>query len=155
MKPSITEYSTAKVFTRYRIEAARNLRIEEYHGKILLDDLRSMASAVTSDPAWSADHHGLIDFSAASLALSANDVMRLGLILRREDYQSIGWLVFAAGTSSNFGTIRMLGRWAKNQERIRIFSSRPEAETWIERNGCSYPFRAPAPPAAGPCRISA
>lgn len=123
----------------YRIDPAQRLRVEEYQGRIGLEELRSVAEAVVEDPSWSREHHGLIDFSAAHLDLTANDVLRLALLLRQDDFRTNGWLVFAVGDSSSFGTIRMLGHWARNTDRSRIFRSREEAETWLQLNADHVP----------------
>ena len=156
MKSPISEYAPAQPSTHYWIEAERQLRIEEYRGEVMLEDLRSMATAITSDPAWSPYYHALMDFTAANLILGTNEAMRLGLMFRQESYQSTGWLVFAAGNSTNFGNIRMLGRWSKNLDRFRIFDTRRDAESWINRNACTHPFRAPTTPLPGASqRISA
>lgn len=98
-----------------------------------------MAEAVIEDPSWSREHHGLIDFSAAHLDLTANDVLRLALLLRQDEYRTNGWLVFAVGDSSSFGTVRMLGHWARNTDRSRIFRTRQEAEAWLELNADHIP----------------
>ena len=137
------------VSTRYWIESGKKLRIEEYRGPIELDDWRSMASAIASDPCYSPDHNGLIDFTAASLRLSTNDVMRMGLLMRRTDFLSNGWQVFVVGSSADFGIIRMLGRWARNEERLRIFNQRNEADAWLLRHSNIHPFRVPAIPTPG------
>ena len=78
--------------------------------------------------------HGLIDFSAADLVLSANDVLRLALVLRHEQFRTSGWLAYVATNSTTYGIIRMLGYWSRNTERMRIFPSRSEAEAWLELN---------------------
>ncbi len=67
-----------------RIDPARGLRIEEYQGKVGLGDMRSIVSAMAWDPCWSPDHQGLVDFSEAELEMSANDMLRLALMLRQE-----------------------------------------------------------------------
>ena len=110
------------------------MRIEEYQGKVGLSDLKDVISAMASDPCWAPDYHGLIDFSGAELDLSANDVLRLALVLRHEANRSRGWLAFVAINSTTYGIVRMLAYWSKNTERLRIFQSREEAETWLERN---------------------
>lgn len=124
---------------RYRIDPARRLRVEEYQGWISLEQLRGNVAAMVEDPEWSADLHGLIDFSRASLDLTANDVIRLGLILRRDDYHSNGWLAFAVGDSATYGLVRMLSHWARTTDRTRIFLGRAEAERWVIRNADHVP----------------
>lgn len=124
---------------RYRIDPSQRLRIEEYQGRIGLEELRSVAEAVVEDPGWSRGHHGLIDFSDAHLDLTANDVLRFALQLRQEDYRTDGWLVFAVGDSSSFGTVRMLNHWSRNTDRSRIFRTREEAEAWLELNADHIP----------------
>ena len=118
----------------YRIDTQRRLRIEEYQGKVGLPDLKAMIASMASDPCWSPEYHGLVDFSEAEVDLSANDVLRLALVLRTEVNRTHGWLVFVASNSTAYGTVRMLGYWSRNTERMRIFENRQEAERWLERN---------------------
>ncbi|MBK1881554.1 hypothetical protein JIN85_03950 [Luteolibacter pohnpeiensis] len=156
MKPFIPKYPDGDISTRYWIESGKNLRIEEYHGPIALSDWRTMTSAITSDPAFSPDHHGLMDFTRASLQMSTNDVIRMGLLMRRQDYLSNGWQLFVVNSSADFGNIRMLSRWARNENRLKIFNRRCDADAWFHRNGSSYPFCVQASPASfGAKRISA
>ncbi len=91
-----------------------------------------------SDPAWSSDHHTLIDLSEAELDLSANDVLRLALLLRRDEFRSKGWQVFVV-PPHGYGTIRMLGYWMRANERSRIFSKKADAEEWLAKNAASPP----------------
>ncbi len=134
MKLLTTDYPSLGTVGRYRIDSERRMRIEEYQGKTVLGDLKSNIAAMASDPCWSADFHGLIDFSEAQLELAANDVLRLALVLRHESNRSRGWLAFVATNSTTHGIIRMLGYWSRNTDRLRIFQSRSEAEAWLERN---------------------
>ncbi len=139
MKLLSTDYSFAEKESNYRIEADRRLRTEEYFGKVRLEDLRAMTSAMASDPCWSPNHHALVDFTQADLELSSNDVLRMALIMRQERNRSNGWLVFAVSTPVAYGIVRMLGYWSRNTERIRIFQSRKEAETWLARHRTETP----------------
>ena len=134
MKFLTTDYSPPVAIGRYRIDSDRRMRIEEYQGSVGLADLKSIISAMASDPSWSADFHGLIDFSQSKLELTANDVLRLALVLRQEEYRSRGWLAFVATNSTTYGVVRLLGYWSRNTDRMRIFESREEAEVWLERN---------------------
>jgi hypothetical protein len=124
------------------------MRVEEYRGKVGLSDLRSVVSAMVSDPCWSPEHHGLVDLSEAELELSANDVLRLALMLRQEENRSHGWLVFAVPNSVAYGVVRMLGYWSRNTDRFRIFQSRSEAEAWLEKNRDQPPLAFRETPAA-------
>lgn len=144
MKFLTTDYPSQETAGRYRIESDRRMRIEEYQGKVGLADLKSMNAAMVSDPCWSPDDHGLVDFSEAELDLSANDVLRLALVMRQEEYRTRGWLVFVAASSTVYGLVRMLGYWSRNTGRMRIFDSRAEAERWLEHNQDQVPpnFRA-------------
>lgn len=141
MKFSLTDYAYPASVGSYRIDARRGIRIEEYQGKVGLGDVKDIVRAVVSDPDWSPDLHGLVDFTKAELELSANDVLRLALMLRQQQNRSRGWMVFAVSNSVAFGVVRMLGYWARSTDRFRIFSSREEAENWLERH------RDHAPPA--------
>ena len=130
----------------YRIETHRGMRVEEYHGKVTLSDLRSMLGAMASDPCWSPDHHGLIDFAHAELELSANDVLRMALMLRQDAYRTHGWQVFVVSSSVAYGVVRMLGYWSRSTERFRIFHSRDDADRWLQRHRHETPlgFRKPS-----------
>lgn len=139
MKFLTTDNPSSANVGSYRIDAGKRVRIEEYRGKVGLADLRSMVTAMASDPCWSPEFHGLVDFSGAELQLSANDVLRLALTLRHEDHRSRGWMVFAVGNSVAYGIVRMLGYWSRNTDRFRIFHSRDEAESWLECNAMRMP----------------
>ncbi|MBC7980645.1 MAG: hypothetical protein H7Y36_08805 [Armatimonadetes bacterium] len=134
MKFLTSDYSSLGTVGHYRIDSDRRMRIEEYQGKVGLADMKSVISAMASDPCWSPDFHGLVDFSGANLDLSANDVLRLALILRHDGNRSHGWMAFVAPNSTIYGIVRMLGYWSRNTERLRIFPSRTEAESWLIRN---------------------
>lgn len=134
MKFSTTDISSEASGGRYRIDTERGLRVEEYQGKVGLEDLRTMVTTMSSDPCWSPDLHGLVDFCNAELEMSSNDVLRLALTLRQEVNRSRGWLVFAVNSSVAYGIVRMLGYWSRNTDRFRIFQSRQDAERWLERH---------------------
>lgn len=134
MKFLTTDYPSEGTVGHYRIDSDRRMRIEEYQGKVGLADLKSIIAAMVSDPCWSPDFSGLIDFSDAELDMSSNDVLRLALVLRNGENRSYGWLVFVTDNSTVYGIVRMLGYWARNSERQRIFDNRAEAELWLERN---------------------
>lgn len=134
MKLLTTDYSSPATGGSYRIDSGRRMRIEEYQGNIVLADLKAVISSMASDPSWSPDFHGLVDFSEAQLELSANDVLRLALVLRHEGNRSRGWMAFVATNTTTYGIVRMLGYWSRNTERLRIFQSRDEAERWLELN---------------------
>jgi hypothetical protein len=134
MKLLTTDYSFPENGGRYRIDSERRMRIEEYQGNVGLSDLKSVIVSMSSDPSWSPDFHGLVDFSGASLELSANDVLRLALVLRHEENRSTGWMAFVATDTTTYGIVRMLGYWSRSTERLRIFQSRQEAERWLELN---------------------
>jgi hypothetical protein len=134
MKFSLTDYAYPSSVGSYRIDSRRGMRIEEYQGKVGLADMKDIVRAVVSDPDWSPDLHALVDFTKAELELSANDVLRLALMLRQQQNRSRGWMVFAVSNSVSFGVVRMLGYWARSTDRFRIFSSREEAENWLERH---------------------
>ncbi len=140
MNYSLTDNSATVSAGRYRFDISRRLRIEEYFGKVELDDLKSIISAMVSDPSWSPEFNGLVDFTGAELDLSANDVLRLALMLRQEQNRSHGWLVFVVGNSVAYGVVRMLGYWSRNTDRFRIFQNREEAEAWLDRRISGAPL---------------
>lgn len=128
------------VASSYRIDQDRNTRIEEYHGKVRLEEMRSMATAMVSDPGWSPDQHGLTDLTHAELEMSSNDVLRMALTLRQETHRTRGWMVFAVTDPVAFGVVRMLGYWSRATDRIRILPSRARAEAWLARHRHVSPF---------------
>lgn len=134
MKFSTSDYPYPASAGRYRIDIARKLRIEEYSGKVELADLKSIVSAMVSDPDWSPEYNGLVDFTAAELEMGSNEILRLALMLRQKQNRSHGWLVFVVGNSVTYGVVRMLGYWSRNTDRFRIFQSRREAEAWLDDN---------------------
>lgn len=134
MKFSLTDYAYPASAGSYCIDVRRGIRIEEYQGKVGLADIKEIVRAVVADPDWSPDLNGLVDFTKAELELSANDVLRLALMMRQRQNRSRGWVVFAVSNSAAFGVVRMLGYWARSTDRFRIFSSREEAEAWLERH---------------------
>ena len=91
MKFLTTDISSHASAGCYRIDVERGLCIEEYRGKVGLEELRSMVTAMASDPCWSPEHHGLVDLSDAQLEMSSNDVLRLALTLRQQGNRSRGW----------------------------------------------------------------
>ena len=145
MQFSTSDYPSPVSSSGYRIDTHRGMRVEEYHGKVTLSDLRSMLAAMASDPCWSPDHHGLVDLAQAELELSANDVLRMALMLRQDAYRSHGWQVYVVASSVAYGVVRMLGYWSRNTDRFRIFQSRDEADRWLQRHGHESPlgFREP------------
>ncbi|MEO8617580.1 MAG: hypothetical protein ABI600_20790 [Luteolibacter sp.] len=134
MKLLTTDYPSPGTVNHYRIDSEQRRWVEEYQGKVGLMDLKAMVAAMASDPCWSANLHGLIDFSDVELDLSANDILRLALVLKHEEHRTRGWLVYVANNSTVFGIVRMLSYWSRNSERLRIFNTREEAETWLEHN---------------------
>lgn len=139
MKLLLADYPLSGIVGHYWIDSTRRMRIEQYHGKVGLVDLKHNLTAMASDPCWAPDFNGLVDFTTAELDLSSNDILRLALMYRQDRLRSSGWLVFVATNSTVFGIVRMLGYWSRNTDRMRIFKSRSEAEIWLERNRYHVP----------------
>jgi hypothetical protein len=131
MKLQTLEYQDFLINGGYWIDEARGLRIEEYHGRIGLRLLRNTALAMSEDANWSSSFHGLMDLRDARLELSANDVIRLGLLMRLPTQRTSGWLVYVVADDATHGLVRMLGHWSRTTGRQRIFRSRREAENWL------------------------
>ena len=134
MKLLTTDYPAPGTVNHYRIDSEQGRWIEEYQGNVGLNDLKAMIGAMASDPCWSSNLHGLIDFSDVELDLSANDILRLALVLKHEQHRTRGWLVYVVNNSTVFGIVRMLSYWSRNSDRLRIFNTREEAETWLDVN---------------------
>lgn len=139
MKLLTSDYSSLGTGGRYQIDTDRRLWIEEYHGKTELDDVKSVMSSLMSESSWSPGFHGIVDFTDAELDLSANDILRLALVLRHDPNRSRGWLAYVAPSSTSYGVVRMLGYWSRATERLRIFQTRSEAEAWLELHANQAP----------------
>jgi len=110
------------------------MHIEEYTGKVGLEDLRGLASVMADDPDCLESNNRLVDLSGADLELSSDEVLRYALILRSGKGRADGWHAFAVKDAAAFSMVRMLSYWARVSDRCRIFSSRAEAESWLEVN---------------------
>lgn len=143
MKSLLTDYPVTGPACRYLTDENRKLHIEEYAGRIVLDDLRDVAAMVASDPACGATVHRLIDLSDARLDLTSDEVLRYALLMRKESHRAGGWNVFAVSDATSFSIVRMFSQWARTSERSRFFSSREEAERWLDRNVGSAACDAP------------
>lgn len=126
--------SCQDVVGSYWIDTDRRLRIEKYHGRTRLEDLKAVQFGMAADPGWCPDFHGLIDFSEAKLSLSVNEILRLALVMRHGVSRSNGWLAYVVTSSTTHGMVRMLGHWARTTDRMKIFQTRAEAEVWLARN---------------------
>jgi hypothetical protein len=134
MKSLLTDYPVTAPMCRYLTDESRKLHIEEYAGRIGLEDLKDVAAMVSSDTMCSGTIHRLIDLSDARLDLTSDEVLRYALLMRRENLRTEGWCVFAVGDAATFSIARMFSHWARTSERSRFFSSREEAERWLNRN---------------------
>ena len=129
-KPTLSESLSV-----YRIHPELGMRVEEYRGRVSLEDVKGLTRAMANDPRWSPDLNGLVDLTGATLDFSADDVLRLALMWREDAYRSRGWLAYGVSTSAVFGVVRMLGYWSRTTERSRIFTRREEAEEWLREQG--------------------
>ncbi|MFT4175108.1 MAG: hypothetical protein QM627_00495 [Luteolibacter sp.] len=134
MKLAFRETHASEALCHYHIDVARRLRTETYQGRVGLEEMRSMAQCMVSDPLWSMEHHSLIDLRAADLELTANEILRLALLQRQDAHYSKGWRAYVATTSTTFGVVRMLTRWARTSERSLFFRTLAEAENWLNAN---------------------
>lgn len=141
MKLHTFEYQEFLINGGYWIDAERRLRIEEYHGRTGLWSLRATAQAMAQDADWSGSFHGLTDLRDATLELSANEVIRLGLLMRQPSLRTSGWLAYVVADGATHGVVRMLGYWSRTAERQRIFRSRREAESWLAGQRLRVPAR--------------
>ncbi|MES2476290.1 MAG: hypothetical protein V4640_10950 [Verrucomicrobiota bacterium] len=123
------------------IDANRRLWIAEHRGKTGLRDLRETLLGMVHDVAWSSGYHGLTDLRDATLELSVNEVIRLGLLMRQPQLRTQGWLIYVVADETAHGVMRMLGHWSRTAERQRIFRSRQEAEKWLDGQRHRVPLR--------------
>lgn len=141
MKLHNIEYQAFLINGGSWIDAGRRLRIEVYHGLTGLRVLRESVLAMAEDTAWPRSFHGLTDLRDATLDLSANDVIRLGLLMRQPAHLTSGWLVYVVADEVTHGVVRMLGHWSRTAGRQRIFRSRREAECWLDAQRLRVPAR--------------
>lgn len=121
------------------IDTSRRSRVEEFHGQVGLQELRENLLAMAEYPGGDPTYHGLADFSTAELDLTANEVIRLGLLMRQKTHQTSGWLTYVTNDTGTRSMIRMLGYWSRTTERQRIFRTRMEAENWLRLNRYQLP----------------
>lgn len=118
----------------YWIDNDRRLRIEKYHGKTRLADLKAVQARMAADPHWCGNYHGLIDFSEADLDITTNEILRLALLTRHGASRSSGWLAYVVTDSTTHGVVRMLSHWMRSNARMRMFRTRADAEVWLAWN---------------------
>ena len=141
MKLNIAKYQEFLINGGLWIDAERGLRIEVHHGRTGLRELRDMALGVAGDLEWSRPFHQLTDLRDAAVEMSANDVIRLGLMMRQPAHRTSGWLVYVISDEATHGMVRMLGHWSRTADRQRIFRNWLDAETWLERQCHRAPAR--------------
>lgn len=133
MIPILTSSIPPRASHRYHVETERSMLIEEYEGRVGLENLRDAASAIAADPAQKGNHR-LVDLTKAELSLSSDEVLRCALLWRSDKSRPGGWHAFAVNDSAAFSAVRMLSYWARVSDRCRIFPNREDAERWLVLN---------------------
>ncbi len=141
MKLLNPDYSLSEAPAQYRVDSNRRVCIQEFHGPTNFDSFKSIHAAMTSDMRWSDDFHNLVDLSHAQLDVPSSDILRLSLLMRREENPPQGWLVYVAPGSTAHSMVRMLAYWAWTNARTKIFKTRDEAEHWLTRHCDQAPAR--------------
>lgn len=96
-------------------------------GRVTLPEMGEYVQALWADPEWKSDYNGLIDFSAATIDFSEQEVLTLTRAMRTDPRCSLGRWAFVVSRASDFGKLRMIDR-DDHHAIIRVFFDRPSAE---------------------------
>lgn len=100
-------------------------------GRVTLPDIGAHIHSIWSDPAWKKDYNGIIDFSAATIDLSENEIQGLTRAMATDPRCSFGRWAFVVSTAADFAKLRKVDPAADLRSTLRIFFDRPAAEAWL------------------------
>ena len=100
-------------------------------GSVTLAELGTHIQSVWSDPGWKAEYNGIIDFSAAKIDLSDQEVTVLTHSMSTDPRCSFGRWALVVSTATDFAKLRKFDPDADLRSTIRIFFDRRTAEDWL------------------------
>jgi hypothetical protein len=103
-------------------------------GGVTLLDFAAFVQKLWSDPQWSAEYDGLMDFSEATIEMTVEDLQKLVTFMLRDARCSLARWAFVVRTAETFGWLRKLDALSQQQSTIRIFFSRADADAWLHQS---------------------
>ena len=112
---------------RYRLHPERKFVDVTFEGPVTLSDLGALIESVWRDSEWTPEFNGLLDFSAASLEFSEQDILGLTRMMRTDPRCSMGTWVFVVSRAADFGKLRKIDH-DEQKATIRVYFDRKSAE---------------------------
>ena len=100
-------------------------------GSVTLLDLADFIQTAWEDPGWKAEYDGIMDFSAATIELSDEELQKLLRSMLGDARCSLARWAFVVRTADTFGWLRKVDKLSGQPPTLRIFFSRGEAERWF------------------------
>ena len=118
----------------YRILADRGYVAITLEGRVTLPELGAHIQTVWSDPAWHPAFNGIIDCTAAAVAISEQELQDLTKEMVKDPRCSLSKWALVVSTAADFGKFRKVDQVADVRSTIHIFFDRRLAEDWILRS---------------------
>jgi hypothetical protein len=116
---------------RYKIHPDKEYLESWVEGRVTPSDYWEHAQQVWSDPDWSADIGGLIDFTQPKFEFSDAELRELMEAMLADSRCSLARWAFVATTADTFALMRKVDQLSDQQSTLRIFFSRADAEAWL------------------------
>ncbi len=114
----------------------KNRLIYTLSGDVDYDALITITRALHSDPEYSPELNGILDFTNCNLILSFDEMSRFVEWLSTNENRLRGYVAFVAKSPLTYGTTRMYAGLGDDlQDEIRYFDSIEEAAQWLEEMG--------------------
>jgi hypothetical protein len=115
----------------YSIYADRGHVVTTFEGSVTLPEMGAYIQTVWSDPRWKPDFNGILDFSAATIDMSDQEIQELSKGMTMDPRCSLGRWAFVVTTAANFAKLRKIDPVAELKSTMRIFFDRRSAEEWL------------------------
>lgn len=102
-----------------------------FEGSVTLPELGVHVQSIWADPAWKRDFNGILDFSAASIDLTEDELQGLTKAMQSDPRCSFGKWAFVVSTAAAFAKLRKIDQVADLRSSIRVFFDRRTAEEWL------------------------
>jgi len=100
-------------------------------GSVTLSGFGTHVQSVWSDPSWRPEFNGIIDFSAATIDLSDQEIADLTHSMATDPRCSFGRWALVVSTAADFAKLRKFDHDADLRSTVRIFFDRRTAEEWL------------------------
>jgi len=106
-----------------------------FQGWITLPELGAHVQSIWSDPGWTPEYNGLLDFSNATLDLSETQIQQLTKSMAQDPRCSFGKFALVVSKAVTFAKLRKVDDVMDLKSTLRIFFDRRTAEEWLLSNG--------------------